>query len=781
MLIQCNLDIDQVIAKEVDVAYARIMLLGPAGVGKTSLVRGLKKQPYIPEGNSTQVADVRPISYNWTTGDWKDVDDEAELDETAKLLATVYHNVQGAHQQLVSRVQSVRTLYGNSSSLLSASTEHSLDEVKTMKIDSYLQDAIARAKKLTPSDIRELKPSPFLHVWDCGGQPVFLEVLPAFLTPRTKFLLLFDASKKLDSWWKSVHYQQGNEIQGEDLNMKISVLLVKWMSTIHSHLSRKTKDGDLLDYPRILGIGTHGDVLDEEEKQKVISNFNALCKGKAFAELLDDILVVDNTTATSEGSGEDPGFGRVRKSIHQFALQKLVVKTPVSWVLFRKIIHMFAKESKNVITFSEAKAIGVACNIKAEDIHKVLMFYHDLGVILYYSHIRGLEDKVILSPKWFVESLGKVLTLQGTETYQTKEMWSILREKGILVQPLYVAVWKQCENIDPEGMMELLIRFHLAALVQTNEYYDLTAPQYFVPSVLPLFAGDLSSPDDDTLRATPLHITFSTKFVPPGYFTRLVTTIASFRACQLHFKKGIYRNLVSFEFGDIRKYDYITFAELPNAVQVDIARKVPDSQEYTSFSKICQDLLVLLDESCKEVDECFHQSSPSSDMKSTDIHRQFQFLCESAECSSAADVHYLLNTDENQTQSDPCSCEETAAFRKLTEKEAYWFPAAQKGVKVLKKYTCTASIGCNAIFFFYSQKNRISQQEMVLISKKVAGSGDRLAAQFEKLEQWKEILQNTAIVDKIIELLFAWDRGGGTRAELVTHLRVLNFISLAEE
>ena len=669
------------IAEEVDVAYSRIMLLGPAGVGKSSLVRGLKNQPFIQEGNSTQVADVKPVSYSWATGDWKDVGEEDELDEIAKLLASVHHDVQST-QQLLSSVQSVRTLYsGTTSSRFPVSTEQ-VNKVKTSKVDSYLKDAITRANQYTRDDIHKLKPNPFLHVWDCGGQPIFLEVLPAFLTPRTEFLLLFDASKDFRERWKSVQYRQGTEIPGEEVNMTISELLDKWMATIHSHLSSKTEKGDLLDYPRILGIGTHGDGLNEREKQNVIDQFHALCSGNAYLELLDDIFIVDNTTAGRGMDGEDPGFERVRESILQFA-KKLVVKTPVSWVLFRKIIQMFAKESKNVITFSEAKAIGVACKIKAEDAHKVLMFYHDLGVILYYSHIRNLQDKVILSPRWFVESLGKVLTLQGREKYKTREMWRILRENGILIQSLYAAVWRECEDIDPEGMMELLVCFHLAALVKTELHHDRKAPQYFVPSVLPLFTGDLSSPIDAIVRATPLHITFSTRFVPPGYFTRFVTTMASFKACQLHFKNGIYRNLVSFKFGDGKKYDDIIFTELPHAVQVNISRNVPDSHEYTSFNVICQNLLILLERSCQEVDECFHQSSPTH-VKSTDVHRNVQFMYKSDECNSAASTHYLIDTEEGQTQFDHCGCEENNALRKLTEEEAYWFPAEQQGVKVNK-------------------------------------------------------------------------------------------------
>ena len=314
------------IAEEVDVAYSRIMLLGPAGVGKSSLVRGLKNQPFIQEGNSTQVADVKPVSYSWATGDWKDVGEEDELDEIAKLLASVHHDVQST-QQLVSSVQSVRTLYGGTTSTRFPVSTEQVNKVKTSKVDSYLKDAIARANQYTPDDIRVLKPNPFLHVWDCGGQPIFLEVLPAFLTPRTEFLLLFDASKDFKERWKSVQYQHGTEIPGEEVNMTISELLDKWMATIHSHLSSKTEKGDLLDYPRILGIGTHGDGLNEREKQSVINQFHALCSGNAYLELLDDIFIVDNTTAGRGMDSEDPWFERVRESILQFA-KRLTVKTP---------------------------------------------------------------------------------------------------------------------------------------------------------------------------------------------------------------------------------------------------------------------------------------------------------------------------------------------------------------------------------------------------------------------------------------------------------------------
>ena len=667
---------------EVDIAYARIMLLGPAGVGKTSLVRGLKKLPFIRKSTSTQVADVRPISYSWATGDWKDVNEQDELDEVANLLATVHHDLQSVEQLIISnisRVESVRVLYEGNSSVSSSEVEEGLvKEVETTKVESYLKEAIRRAKQLTPcSGVRDLKPSPFFHVWDCGGQPVFLEVLPAFLTPRTMFLLLFDASKNFNETWKSIQYEEGTGIPGEESNMTIIELLDRWMATIHSHLSERTKKGGLVDYPRILGIGTHGDLLNEEENRKVIEQFEKHCENKAFTELLDhEVFIVDNSSAQT-----DPGFSKLHEIIQRFATENLVVKTPVSWVLFRKVLQMFSNESRNVISFNEAKAIGIACKIEAEDIHKVLMFYHDLGVILFYPHIKSFEHRIILNPKWFVESLGKIITLPGREIQKTsKIMWKTLRKKGILIQPLYVAVWKGCKDIDPEGMMELLTHFRLAARVQAEVYYDLNTPQYFVPAVLPVFSGDLSTPTTaGSLRATPLHITFSTKFVTPGYFTRLVTTIASFEVCKLYFEEGIYRNRVVFEFTpDDKQYNFVTLTELSYAIQVDKTCESLENQK-SPFSKSCQDLLVLLKRSCEEVDECFYQGYPSNNTQSIKGYRdKFRFQCISDKCKTAENIHYLDKTRESQT-----CCQLRKQFRDLEEEESYWFPQVLQSAKVL--------------------------------------------------------------------------------------------------
>ena len=79
------------------------------------------------------------------------------------------------------------------------------------------------------------------------------------------------------------------------------------------------------------------------------------------------------------------------------------------------------------------------------------------------------------------------------------------------------------------------------------------------------------------------------------------------------------------------------------------------------------------------------------------------------------------------------------------------------------------------------QTERISQKEMLQISQEICGNGQRLAAQLERLTTWQQILHDPTSVDKVVSLLFEWDKGGGERDDLVQHLKELQFIPLAEK
>ena len=155
-----------------------------------------------------------------------------------------------------------------------------------------------------------------------------------------------------------MQYHDGIVKVEENENVSTIDLLLQWIANIHAHLVRHNAEV-LAEYPRVMVIGTHGDTLNESQKESKRKEFFARCKGKAYMELFHDFIIVDNTLAKRPGEeGEDPHFAVIRDAITEFTTKKLVVKTNVNWVLFRKVIQGLGR---NVISLKEAHAINWSC------------------------------------------------------------------------------------------------------------------------------------------------------------------------------------------------------------------------------------------------------------------------------------------------------------------------------------------------------------------------------------------------------------------------------------
>ena len=154
-------------------------------------------------------------------------------------------------------------------------------------------------------------------------------------------------------------------------------------------------------------------------------------------------------------------------------------------------------------------------------------------------------------------------------------------------------------------MIELLVHFRLAAQVETNQYYIPSVKQFFLPAVLSSYTGDPTIASAGyRMRATLLHIAFQTGYVNPGFFTRLVTTMAGSPHCHLNFDEGIFRNRVTFRFGD-PPIDHVTLTEIHNAIQVDALRYAPEAPK--PFHSVCKNLQLTIELSCCRVESVCHQ------------------------------------------------------------------------------------------------------------------------------------------------------------------------------
>ena len=692
---------------EVLVAYARVMMVGPGGVGKSSLLRGLMNQRLPQDAESTILADTKVVKRQfWAKAGesadsyWAEITDEDEIEELAGLFQLVLARLHPAKAVSLTefnpqecKPQNVQTI-----------SDEYVSRIKDNEVQSVLRQVAEQSVSLPLTRHSEnLHSEVLMHVWDCGGQPVFLDVLPAFLTSRTMFLLFFDARRNLLDKCSSLSYRAGRLVSKSEQSFTTLQLLTQWMASIHAMCirkdgiedpnlevsstpsegkspatqGRKTQTSDpahdhigpqisarnqhifgeniIPKFPRIIPVGTHGDEIQEDEK--ILHTLLSHCEGKAFAPLLLDGVIVDNTTAGHGKEHEDEGFRYIREQVHELTSEHLKVRTPVAWVLFRKVLQKVAKANP-IVSYRQAVAVGQACGMAEDVVPSVLHFYHELAVFLHYFQIRSLCDQVIADPQWLVKQLGRLLAPKELEQNVSNQLlWKPLHEKGILIQPLYEEVWKK-SILEPQSLADLLEHFLLVAPIDPPiAVPEIRCRKYFVPSVLQLSSPSLSTHMAEhrmcnttvMKKSSPLHLTFSTKYVPPGFFTRLATTLTREPKCEPLFERDVFRNKITFAYDQI---DELTICEQSSSVQINVVRIQHRKPHKMTFGNTCCDIMELI-QACSAT---VGQWLPSVEVKAA-------FLCE--QCPDFITIPHGANTGLNVYCKARHHCN-------LTREKQYW-------------------------------------------------------------------------------------------------------------
>ena len=673
-------------------AYARVMFVGPGGVGKSSLLHGLMNKP-LPKANSTQLAEtvtVKPATKKWASAGedsqsfWREITDNDEMMELVGLILLVA-NVTAGHSNS-SRFVSQKVAALNVFLSALASVEIANGQQKTSTgvlniqhgiIKNILTEVIELAKKYPSAQAPEKEV--LILTWDCGGQSVFLDILPAFLTPRTMFFLFYDARRIADSCIiRSFH--NGKLIDLQEQQTTTVEMLLEWMASIHAMLVPISREESVPKFPRIIPIGTHGDD-PNINKEEIIHHLNVECEGKAFIPILKRGVIVDNTTA-GQGENEDPAFRSIRKAVYDFASIDLIVETPVAWVLFRRVFQKVAKDIRSpIIPYQTIEEIATACNIPSTAISTMVQFYHDLAVFFRYNEVPSLKGYVIADPQWLIRQFAKIMAPKGfaklwkvpqfldDEVWKGHELlWARLWESGILVQSLYEEVWKDCE-VPAQSLVDLLVHFLLAApICKASKVTNFHGKEYFISSVLPTF-----KPKSNNQRAqcvaikqtSPLHLIFNTFYVPPGFFCRLVTALLNTSHFQVAFNEGVYRDRIVLLYGEYNlEIDEVVLEKYKNSIQVEIIRTRDRRQGGTPFSVACHEVLNIINECHPEI---------LLWLKGIEIN--YAFICEHCQkYKQSNDQHFMrfsfasINVFCNELRCD------LKQFARLTTSHKYWLP-----------------------------------------------------------------------------------------------------------
>ena len=624
---------------EESVTYGHVMFIGPPGVGKTSLLHALMNKP-LPQANSTIVADTKRILPQWVDASghmhWKEISQDNEITEIARLVKGVQPELKYKKYQSTSFFKTIFSLQPSKRvKRLAQSAFKALIE----KVSNRWSETDVSHKKATSDH--------FLHILDCGGQPVFLNVIPAFLTSRTMFYLLFDASKDLNSKVEILWHHKGQAKKEGEMCVTTIDLLLQWMAVIHMIFA---KDG-LSNFPNVAIVGTHSDLLNAEDKKKIKAEIELKCRDRHFEDILTDITFVDNTTA-GKGKMEDQAITDIRKGCQDF-VSKLEVATPTSWVLFRKILSSIAGEHP-VISYSHSEAVARVCNISVDSLPSVLKFYHDLGMFLFYADIPDLNRKVIINPDWFVHELGKLICpSESQRRCQPRRSRRKFETSGVLDQQLYNKIWESNDNTSPREMMYLLKSFLLAIPM-----WKTTEENYFLPLMLTrtsiLYSSSLIEAEESS---APVHIIFKTKYTPPGYFIRLIASLSKHPKFRIDLKRDPHCDNITILYGDkSAEVDEITISESLISICIQVLRMKSNEQ---TFDNVVKDIHMALLCAIEEVKQWFPSNTTT----------QLAFHCEEESCVGYP--QHFISIENHYLSSSTARCQYNT-IHSFNRRESLW-------------------------------------------------------------------------------------------------------------
>ncbi|EGD73736.1 hypothetical protein PTSG_12317 [Salpingoeca rosetta] len=362
------------------------------------------------------------------------------------------------------------------------STEEMEKAIKEFNVDAVMGEGKARVT---------------FKIFDLGGQSTFYIFHPFFLTKYAVYLLVFsmedllhqDKSKRAESWEFMEH----------------------WLSSLHLHAKGAP----------VLIVGTFADVVSQRKQHENISRgiYSRLRHNPAFPGVIHNekhglwFWPVDNTQSI-----HDPMIQDLRQTISSTALAQEYVSQEVAVPylhLYDKLNAIARNEKRPLLTFDEVVDIARTCGLRTrQETRACLQFLHLYSMVLYYDSVPGMEDYVILSPPWAVDTMTRVIrnfdlhhdVRDGEARAIGAQLWDDLVDCGILHRRLLDVLWRDLEGGMVEPFLQLMMEYGLC-IQYTAPMVLLSSPQqqhhhhqqYLVPAILPMTLEDEQASSSVTL------------------------------------------------------------------------------------------------------------------------------------------------------------------------------------------------------------------------------------------------------------------------------------------
>ena len=396
--------------------------LGPGGSGKTHTLCALLEEnpPVIRESTACAKKPIRAIAQfkvgvSGTAHFIRISDDHYSemLANSAEYFSTVPMSIAPIEaSQILSTKVPVTLPSGPSSSLevpessseKAAKETCSQDQLPIVKfglkreLQCRMQAKSKRSEQLHNKDLMDVK--------DSGGQPMFHEVLPAFVTNTMFGILTVKLNESLDSRPLVEYYINGSRI-GEPFKSPFTHLQT------FRHCLRVLQSTCKPDTcPKIIFVGTHKD-LEHECKHEDRKEKNRKLQSIIPPEMKDNIIYNGESllfpiNAKASGNDDRKMMGDLRHLMIT-ELQKLPkVQIPLRYFSLENAFQRLAKyQRKAILSIDECLKEATAYHFTRESLDDVLQYLHSLKLIMYYKDI--LPDVVFIDAQVLLDKITELV------------------------------------------------------------------------------------------------------------------------------------------------------------------------------------------------------------------------------------------------------------------------------------------------------------------------------------------------------------------------------------
>ena len=552
----------------VNVTLVKVIIEGPAGVGKTCLMYLLlSKSPPSPEQrHSTGCAEraVRVIRVSKEGEKWSEISGKDFQKMIAEAVPILYQELK-AKGKGMEGLANVLSGLGNVEGEVGGERERegevggerekegevggerekeggeggpkekgvSSESTSAGDRKAVIDGVIQKLTELVGSSksSRRLLDMELICITDCGGQQPFWDLIPIFTRDTSATVFVNRLCEKLDEHPLNDLYQSGKRV-GPSQRATLTT------SDAFKTMLRGQHEGGK--HSKIIAVGTHKDLTHEcaetpEEKNKKLAAIASPHFKNDLVyrnESLKEILFQVNTIDPKDDDKKEAT--KIRASIEKGATQH---KIPIWWFILQLILEALAlKLGREVLSKDECVHVSSSLGFSEGELDAALGFFDKLNIFLYKKHV--LPRVVFTNPQVPLDKLSMLVEkqyhLKAAEADPTKAAdqamtgdWQNFRDRAVLT--LQLLQEKEFKAHYVEGtftaadFLELLKKLLIVAplYITKTPAHSADEYEYFFPAILGMTHEAQINACLASCRATKiaaLVVWFPTGWAPPGVY-----------------------------------------------------------------------------------------------------------------------------------------------------------------------------------------------------------------------------------------------------------------------